>query len=943
MGLLERESEVASVTAAIGAAADGAGALLLVRGPAGIGKTRLVEAARDEASVCGIRTLVARGGQLERDFAFGVVRSLFEPVVRGGRAGTFEGAAALAAPLLGAAPPGKGARLDDDRSAAVLHGLYWALANVASEEPLLVAVDDAHWADPASLRWLAYLANRVEDLPVTLLVAARTDEPGAAPPELATLTALRQARVLSPAPLTPPAVAAIVRARLGEAAEDAFCAACHTASAGNPFMVGALLDAVHADRIGPDAAGAARLADLGNEAIARAILVRLARLPDAATALAEAVAVLGVAVPLRTAAALAGLDLEAAGDAADALAAAGILSPARPLDFTHPVVRASIHAELPTARRARAHRRAAELLAAEGADEDRVAAHLRQTDPAADPWVVERLRSAARAALAGGAADAAVALLRRALEEPPEPGLRGDVLVELGSAEARVPDPAAEEHLQAAIALLADAAARAVAIHELGRALMLAGRLPEAVDVLARGIDELGDPDSELSMLLEAELVNAARLDLSTRPIAARRVAATVARAERGSSPGERLLLANLAYETALAGRSAQRAAELAERALDGGRLLEEAGPGGGPFIVAVNALALSERLEQARSAFDAALEVARERGSALGHSIASCFRSQTAYRLGDLREAEADVRGSLEVARLHGWALGLPAALAFLMDVLIERGELDEAVATLERSGLGEEIPDSVMFTPLLDSRGRLRLAQGRLEDGIEDLLACGRRQELWGSPNPSVIPWRSHAATGMVRAGRAEEGARLAREELELARACGAPRSIGIALRAAGVAEGGDAGVELLREAVGVLAGSSGRLEHARALVALGSALRRGGARADAREPLREALDLARRCGATALATEARDELAATGARVRREYMHGMESLTPSERRVAGMAAEGMSNREIAQALFVTVKTVEVHLGHAYAKLDISSRRELPQALGAPATPAA
>ncbi|MEX2194862.1 MAG: AAA family ATPase [Thermoleophilaceae bacterium] len=932
MALLERETELEILAGAIGAAADGDGSCVVVQGPAGIGKTRLVAAAREQAARSGVRALAARGGELERDFAFGVVRRLFEPVVREGRDATFDGAASLAAPVLGT---GKAGPLDADPSAALLHGLYWALANAAAEEPLLVAVDDAHWADPASLRWLAYVMNRLEELPVAVLVAARTDEPEAAPAPLAMLSSGSGTRLVSPAPLTAGAVASIVRARVEKQADDEFCEACHTATAGNPFMLGALLDAVESDQVATDASGAARVEALGPESIARAILPRLARLSEEAGALAEAVAVLGVAAPLRHAAAVAGVELDAAGDAADALADAGVLTPGRPLDFVHPVVRASIHAELRPAQRTRGHRAAAELLAAEGEDEDRIAAHLLHTEAGSDPWVVEMLRSAAGGALASGAADAAVAHLRRALAEPPPAELRGALLAELGSAEARVPDPAAEKHLRQAVELLEEPLPRAAAEHELGRALMLGGRLPDAVEVLDRAIEKLGDPDAELSMTLEAELLNAARLDLSTRPLAARRVAATVTRAERGGSPGERLLLANLAYETALTGHSAERAARLAERALGNGALLEEAGPGGAPFIGAANALALCERLDLARQAFDDALDAARARGSALGHSIASCFRSQVAYRLGDLREAEADARGSLEVAGLHGWALGLPASLAFLIDVLIERGELEQAAAALERSGLGEEIPDSVMFTPLVDSRGRLRIAQSRLEEGIEDLLLCGRRQEEWGSPNPSVIPWRSHAAVACVRLGRSEDATRLAREEVELARAFGAPRALGMALRAAGIAEGGDTGLALLRETVETLAGSMGRLEHARALVALGSALRRAGERAAARDPLRQGLDLARRCGAGALAEEAREELAATGARLRREALSGVDSLTPSERRVATMAAQSMSNREIAQALFVTIKTVEVHLGHTYGKLEISSRGELPEAL--------
>jgi DNA-binding CsgD family transcriptional regulator len=140
---------------------------------------------------------------------------------------------------------------------------------------------------------------------------------------------------------------------------------------------------------------------------------------------------------------------------------------------------------------------------------------------------------------------------------------------------------------------------------------------------------------------------------------------------------------------------------------------------------------------------------------------------------------------------------------------------------------------------------------------------------------------------------------------------------------------------GVDDLHDAVAILAPSPARLEHARALVDLGSALRRAGSRREAREPLREGLEVARRCGAAALVEAAHEELVTAGARPRRLQFSGVESLTASERRVAEMAASGQSNREIAQALFVTVRTVENHLSRTYRKLDIGSREELPEAL--------
>jgi DNA-binding CsgD family transcriptional regulator len=216
--------------------------------------------------------------------------------------------------------------------------------------------------------------------------------------------------------------------------------------------------------------------------------------------------------------------------------------------------------------------------------------------------------------------------------------------------------------------------------------------------------------------------------------------------------------------------------------------------------------------------------------------------------------------------------------------------------------------------------------------------MLQAGRLFEEVGSWNPAFIAWRSPAALALLQLGRGDEGGPLVEEELELARTWGAPRALGAALRAAGLIEGGERGLALLEEAVEVLSESPAKLEHAKARTELGAALRRANRRSEAREQLRQGLELATICGAVSLAERAETELLATGARPRRIALSGVESLTPSERRVAEMAAEGPTNREIAQALFVTQRTVEVHLTSIYRKLAISSRSQLAAALGKP-----
>jgi DNA-binding CsgD family transcriptional regulator len=217
-----------------------------------------------------------------------------------------------------------------------------------------------------------------------------------------------------------------------------------------------------------------------------------------------------------------------------------------------------------------------------------------------------------------------------------------------------------------------------------------------------------------------------------------------------------------------------------------------------------------------------------------------------------------------------------------------------------------------------------------------LDTFLECGESCERSLITNPSVLAWRSGAALAAARLGELDQARELAETELGWATDFGTPRAIGVSRRTLALVLGGDESIDMLREARAAFESCTARLEHARTLVELGAALRRAGSRRDARGPLKEALDMAHGCGAVAIAQRARDELAAAGARPRRVELTGVDSLTPSERRISAMASEGLSNPQIAQALFLTRRTVEMHLTNAYRKLDIGSRRELPAVLG-------
>jgi DNA-binding CsgD family transcriptional regulator len=933
--LLERDAELATLEALIGGAS-GWGRLLAIEGPPGIGKTALILEAQSRAQEAGVQALGARGSELEATFSFGVVRQLFEPLLaqlaEEERHALFVGAAEFATPVF--EPAQLSAEATRDVSLAMLHGLYWLTANVAASRPVLLTVDDLHWCDPPSLRWLAYLLPRLEGLELSIVVGLRPAEHGEAPALVSKIISDPRATVVQPAPLSAPATTRLIRETLLPGTDEGFCAACHELTGGNPLLLRELRNAIVAEDVVPSVANVSRLRELAARAGSRALSARLSRLAPEATRLAQAVAILGEDVDPYHAAALADLDEQAASEAIADLVRVDVLRSERLLGFVHPLVRAAVYETLTPLERDAGHAHAARLLAASQAEPERVAAHLLLVSPAAAEEVVAVLREAARHAATRGAAESAVGYLRRALAEPPTASQRADLELELGSAEALVSGAAAVEHLRKAHELTDDPIRRAKASLALGEQLSWLSPA-ESANVLKDALDELAGADPELGRILEARLIDAFSDPLLYRA-AVGRLRGIRDRPPRGRTLGEKMLLAELAYHDAWAGAPAAAVVPLARRALAGETLLAgEVSPG--PAVHACVVLIHAD-LDDPLRISDAALAEAHQRGSILAFALAKMLSAEALLTRGDLAEAEADGREARDAYESWGATARFPALVAaFLSDALIEQGKLEDAAITLERADVGDA-PAETARALLLLSRARLRMLSRDPSGGLEDVLDAGRRFEAVGGRNPAFVAWRSQAALALLELGDRDEARRLAGEELELARIWGAPRALGAALRVAGLIAGGAEGVALLQEAVDVLFDSPAKLEHAKARTELGAALRRGNRRAQARQQLRRAVELATICGASLLAARAESELLATGARPRRIALSGVESLTPSERRVAELAAEGPTNREIAQALFVTPKTVEVHLSRVYRKLGIRSRTQLAAALAEP-----
>jgi DNA-binding CsgD family transcriptional regulator/Flp pilus assembly protein TadD len=925
--LVERELELETVARLLAGARASSGGAIVFEGPAGIGKSSLLAAARTTAAA-DMCVLSARGGELERELPFGIVRQLLEEVVTTDaeeRGTLLAGAAALAKPVLLAADPEAVA----EPSFSALHGLYWLTINLTGSQPVLVAVDDAHWADLASLRWLIYLARRLAGVPLALVLATRTAEPGPVQELHDELLVIPEVSVLQPGGLSEQAIATLAAQSLVTEPDPAFVTACRRATGGNPFLLLELLGELQRRGIAPSRENARLAGQLSSHGVGRAVRARLRRLPPACTALARAVAVLGDTAEPPLAARLAGLDDDEASSAADALAAAAIFEPARPLSFVHALVRSSIYSELSSQECARSHLSAARLLAAAGKAADRIAVHLLATRPSGEMETVDMLREAAKEARGRGAPEVAVTYLRRALAEPPSPDLEAALVYELGKAALSAGDlELAIEQLRKATQELGNRAIRAEAANALGSALFITRQPAEALTDLTAVIDELPATEREQGLRLQATRWAAARGDIAVW----RRLQATgerfVITSRRPRTVGERLQIAVAGYEAARTGTAAD-ARELALRALAGGQLLRDPGPESGGFWIAPFVLLLAHADDDTVRVTTEVIDWAKQHGSLPAFSMAAQLRAYACLRRGSLADAEADAVTALEHPGVPGFP---PYARITLVNVVVAQRRPSEADEILMGGASQPAAPGQIRY---LQTRARLQAALQRPEDALADLFECGRLEVEWEIRTPAFGSWRADAAPLLASLGRQEEAGVLAHEELERCRAFGAPGPLGISLRTLGRVESGDTGIELLEQSVAQLERSPRRLERAISLLELGAATRRAGRRADAREPLRKALELATSCGADAVAARAHDELVTAGARPRRDPIESRRNLTASELRVARMAAEGLTNREIAQGLFLTENTIETHLRSVFRKLAIRSRSQLARAL--------
>lgn len=928
--LLERDSELAVLESAATNAAVGAGSVVLIAGAAGVGKSALLAAGGAAARRQGVAVYNARGSELEQELPFGVIRQLLEPAL--GRlgpsehAGLFGGAAAPAERLFRDVPLDQRAAGD---GFAILHALFWLLSGLA-ERPVMLAVDDLHWVDPPSLRALHYLAGRIVELPVLLAATLRRHDstPGA---ELAgRFEEAPGVQTLELAALSRSAAAALVRKEI-PGADPELCAAFVESSAGNPFYLRELLRTVTVPRaqgLTVDHVRGAALSAVGDR-----ILRRLAAgAGGVAPRLAKAMAVLGASGRLDAAAAVAGLEAGPAAEAALAMRRAEILGTEDPFTWVHPLVQRSIYDGLTVVERDQLHDRAAGVLELAGAGPGVIAVHLGARRPAGSSRVVGALLAAVDDALGRDAPELAVNLLDRALAEGAEQPNRATLLLRLGQVEVTRRNPAAAEALREARRLTRDIRLRTLAALALAESLVFEGRWEEATSLTEEALREVegGDEDLALELELARALICAMDPQLAT---SFHRDRVRLHGLASGRSWPARALSAALAMTDSLAGEPHEQVIALCDHALADGVLLGERGAGAfSPGHIGVALIAVDE-LDRGMRLADELEGAARTQGSVANTVVAALLRGIGLVRRGELGAADELLRPVIELAAEQGILLLEVTGLFYAVDAMLERSSLEDLGQLARSLVMPPAFAEAAGGAWLGFCRGRLLAEQGAQ---AEAQIELEHAVSIFGALNFGPLHAPARSALALVLPLDERERAReLADEELVLARRAGLPRACGIALRAAGLlAEPADR-IGLLRESATTLERSPARYEHALALLELGAALRRARRPLDAREPLEAALELGYACGAERLVERAREELIAAGRRPRRVARTGFAALTASERRVVRLAAQGRSNAEIAQALFLSVKTIETHLTNAYGKLGLAgagARRQLP-----------
>lgn len=903
-----RAAQFATVLARVDQAAVGDPGLVLVRGTAGSGKSTFLDLVRD---IEGATVLHTRCHEVAAPFA--AVRDLLT---------RFEGMAPTTALHVLRGEPVRSLGDEPTGEYPVLHGLHRLVADLAVERPLVLLLDDAHHCDSSTARWLDFTLRRAAGLRLLVVLSHQPDRTSVGGLLSTELSHHVRTTELDLGPLGRAPVAELVTRELGGCPDDAFLDACLEATGGSPMRLRDLLARLRTADVDPSWDAVDRVVAFGGAQAAASTARWLDGQTDAVRKVAEAAALLG-GTRSATLGALCGLSAAVTSNAVAVLVHNDVVT-ADGGAFRHADVRDGVLAGIPAEDIGGLRVRAARLLSDEGRPFEEIAHQLMSVPVLNEPWMFCALREAAKAVAVGGAPEDAVRYLRRVLDAVPG---HVDTRIELATVLAMTHPSAALDQFTDVLGDITDLPLRASVATRCGIAALAAHRVPDALPALRKALLDLPDdvhPDVRTN--IETSLLVAGLADWET-------VGETVRWSRLldvppGNTPAQREMLQALARAEVLSGGSARTAAELARTDLrhNGDRQDWWA-------MSAATVLHLAGESTHSLDMADAVVRDSAGRHDAWQHYYALGVRGYVHFGMGDLIAAEADAEAAIAIADSAGWSDEASTSVTILAAVLVRREATARAGALL--SSLGPPRGCTERSLRLL-VRAQVLRCLGDREGAVELVLRCGREFDEAGLRDPIFAPWWLDAAYLFAELGRPAEAVEPVRRGEALAARWDTAEARGLALLARGVVTPGRAGLDLLEGAVAELADSPARLADIRALSSFGAALAAGGDLKSARGHLRTAVDMAIRCGDRTSANEVRSMLRRAGGRMPESSTSRADALTGGERRVASLAASGLSNREIAEALFIAVRTVESHLSNVYRKLGVQTRADLLGQLG-------
>ncbi|MFJ7071843.1 ATP-binding protein [Streptomyces sp. NPDC098781] len=936
--LLERDQELQAIDSALACLRDSVdgvpqaprGGLLAFTGAGGMGKSTLIAATRARAAAHGLRVVSGRGGEKEQGLAFRVVRQVMQPTLatmsdteRRAFLGSWYD---IVGTTLGLEATDTSQMPDPT---GVRDGLDWVMTRLTvMNAPLVLLLDDLHWADAESLDWLASFAPRVADLPLLIVVAYRPDELPQDATSFRTLVERHEKRPHALSPLGEAGVARIVRDKLGEAAEDEFCGECWTVTGGSPFETVELAIRLGERKVKGTQEDLPVMRDLATAVKGPGLIERLNRLGTSTVRFAWAAAVLGGTFSRELAAGIAVLGSEEAAEAAEKLRAARILAdgdgPKGSLEFVHPLIATTIYRAIPSSLRVGMHNAAADAAHAAGLGPTSAARHLLEVPCDGRPEAVACLRAAAREYLRAGAPEAARRVLTRALQEPPPAEDRAAVLHDLACSTFLIEPTATVSYLREALKEPGiDPDLRASIVYRLTQALANTDRLTEAADVAADEARRAPNPRIKLRMQADHFVWSAFRTDEPDSSARSRRLT-RLADKLTGRGLEERYILGLRAWDALVRGEPRRTALEHAEEALRGGMSWTDENRGFEVPVAVALLFMYCDQPWQAEDLFTKGMAECEHKGWSGSHlAQGQTLFGYIRYRRGCLSEAEELVRAGLRTAeRVEGAVPAQWFAIGILIQILLARGRTADARELADAYHYGEVVPNAVIFPDPRTVYAELLLAEQRRPEAARLLSSVGEWLESRAWRNPSWCPWQLHLASALAPTAP-DRAVSLARDAVKRARDFGAASAIGQALHTEAEVTGGPAALDLHAEAVAELERSPASYELARALVGHGSALSRNGRVQEAADRLYQGLEGAVHCGADALAARAREELSAAGLRPLPLRYAQTDTLTAHERRTAELTVQGHSVGVIAKELRLTEQGVRQLLSSAYRKI--------------------